>query len=108
MHIVKYAAYAAVSVDATAAAAAATTAAAAAAEQPWAGTLIEKITTKGPLRCIVCFGTGQRFSGTPHKTKQNQISNTEDLKKKNVIQDFKRRFQNNAAVKLMGNNNNKM
>ena len=80
MHIVKYAAYAAVSVDATAAAAAAT-AAAAAAEQPWAGTLIEKITTKGPLRCIVCFGTGQRFSGTPHKTKQNQISNTEDLKK---------------------------
>ena len=81
MHIVKYAAYAAVSVDATAAAAAATTAAAAA-EQPWAGTLIEKIKSKGPLRCIVCFGTGQRFSGTPHKTKQNQISNTEDFKKK--------------------------
>jgi hypothetical protein len=90
VHIVKYAAYAAVSVDATAAAAAATTAAAAA-EQPWAGTLIEKIKSKGPLRCIVCFGTGQRFPGTPHKTNKTKFQIRKISKKKNVIQDFKRR-----------------
>jgi len=89
VHIVKYAAYAAVSVDATAAAAAATTAAAAA-EQPWAGTLIEKIKSKGPLRCIVCFGTGQRFPGTPHKTNKTKFQ-IRKISKKNVIQDFKRR-----------------
>jgi hypothetical protein len=90
VHIVKYAAYAAVSVDATAAAAAATTAAAAA-EQPWAGTLIEKIKSKGPLRCIVCFGTGQRFPGTPHKTNKTKFQIRKISKKKCVIQDFKRR-----------------
>jgi hypothetical protein len=82
VHIVKYAAYAAVSVDATAAAAAATTAAAAAAEQPWAGTLIEKIKSKGPLRCIVCFGTGQRFPGTPHKTNKTKFQIRKISKKK--------------------------
>jgi len=82
VHIVKYAAYAAVSVDATAAAAAATATAAAAAEHPWAGTLIEKIKSKGPLRCIVCFGTGQRFPGTPHKTNKTKFQIRKISKKK--------------------------
>ena len=72
MHIVKYAAYAAASVEATAAAAAAT--AAAAAEHPRPRALIANDQTEraAPLHRARLYIAGQRISGTPHK--KNKIT----------------------------------
>jgi hypothetical protein len=73
VHIVKYAAYAAASVEATATAAAAT-AAAAAAEHPRTGALIENDQTEraAPLHRARLYFAGQRISGKPHK--KNKIT----------------------------------
>jgi len=83
VHTVKYAAYAAASVEATATAAAAT-AAAAAAEHPRTGALIENDQTEraAPLHRARLYFAGQRISGTPHKKNKIHNSNTEDFKKK--------------------------
>jgi len=73
VHTVKYAAYAAASVEATATAAAAT-AAAAAAEHPRTGALIENDQTEraAPLHRARLYFAGQRISGTPHKKNKIQ------------------------------------